>query len=520
MDLYLRTCYNQNNKKFKAVKKMKCRIPQPKLDTIVDKLRKYPFIEKMIVCQQGAMRLMRITHMDILNTPNAVYPWELEVFAELSLFADAPAAICSFNNSDKEFIDMINVIRNYQHPFLKQQKDENFANAFIMATCLQQFKHQENIYDRLYRYNYFWNFVNDEIDMPKIFEQHFGGIAYSDFRDLGILIYFYASLKETTTTIFQAIGLKYIKAVNALKITREDYKQRQSEKIDDNYENAIFGFNYLRPYPFVEFNENIFIPLPFLIIDAVTDSLLTRITINDNFLREKIGKEVAQSYIQKIYEESHVYDEVLPESAYYIGKRKLDSPDVLIRKDTQVCFIDTKLSTPRLEIRKFNTQVIEETVTRCAKNIIQMYNRVKDFNKGCYYPFEEKTHMDKKDVFGIVALLEDPYVSKRQIYAEVFSQLKIEATSEEANYIKSNIKITNFRDLELFAFRSHNIFVALTEKRDNPKDWNDMGLFNELLYKSDVYTLLPSIGNFIDMGRSVVLRSADEFEKLGIIKKC
>ena len=86
--------------------------------------------------------------------------------------------------------------------------------------------------------------------------------------------------------------------------------------------------------------------------------------------------------------------------------------------------------------------------------------------------------------------------------------------------MKSNIKITNFRDLELFAFRSHNIFVALTEKRDNPKDWNDMGLFNELLYKSDVYTLLPSIGNFIDMGRSVVLRSADEFEKLGIIKKC
>ncbi len=97
--------------------------------------------------------------------------------------------------------------------------------------------------------------------------------------------------------------------------------------------------------------------------------------------------------------------------------------------------------------------------------------------------------------------------------------LKMDDDSEEAKYIKSHIKITNFRDLELFAFRSHDIFVSLNKKKNNPKDWNDMGLFDELLYKNDAYEVLPSLNNFIEMSRNIFLESVDEFVKLGLIKK-
>ncbi len=498
---------------------MKKKSSKKELDIIVENLRKYPFTEKMLICQLGSMRLMEITHLDILNTPNAIYPWELEVLAELSLFADAPVATCSFSESEEKLIEIVNRIRNYQPPVLKNKKNMDFVNAFMMATSLQQFKLQENIFDRLYRYEFFWHYISKAINMPEIFSTMFEGAKYDDFRDLAILIFFYASLEQPTADIMRALCFKYHKIVKQLKITRNEYQQRQSEKIDENFENVVFGFNYLKPYPFVEFEECLFLPLPFLIIDAVTDSLLTRATDGNNSLRETIGKDVAQAYIQKIYNEGNIYDEVLPECFYYKGRNRIDSPDVMIRLGSQVCFIDSKLSTPGLAIRQFNDEVIENTIDRYAKNIIQIYNRVNDFNSGLFYPFQKHIQIDKSDVFGIVALFEDAYISKRQIYQQVFLKLGVAEDSREAEYIKSNIKITSFRDLELFAFRSHNIFVALSKKRDNPQDWNDIGLFVQELYKNDNHVLLPALDDFIKQSKKVVHDSIEELSATGLIKR-
>lgn len=499
---------------------MKCYIRKNELEIMVEQLRKYPFREKMLLCQQYSRQLMELTHLKILDNPNVVYPWELEVFAELSLFADGNTATSSFKGTEQEFVRIINQIRNYQHPYLKKQKNMDFANAFIMVTALQQFKSQENILDRLYRYDYFWNFVNDKIDMKKEFSNFFDGLSYSEFRDLCTLIYFYASLnKYSTANIIKALMYKYKKVINFLSLTREKYKGMQCQKIDDNFENAIFGFNYLHPYPFVEFENYVFLPLPHLVIDAVTDSLLTRVTIDNDSLRETIGIEVAQSYVEKILNEGKVYDEVLPECVYYVGRNKIDTPDVLIRKGNQVCFIDTKLSTPKLEIRKFNAKAINDTISRYAKNIIQVYNRVKDFNNGLYYPFEESVLIDESDVFGIVALFEDSFISRRQIYQEVFDKLKINNDSEEAEYIKSHIKITNFRDLELFAFRSNDIFVALNNKKNNPNEWNDMGLFNQKLYSDVNHEKISSVVSFEVESRRVLRESIEELVNLGLINK-
>ena len=121
-----------------------------KLDKIVNRLRHYPFTEKILLCQTNATRIMKTTHLDIFNTPNAIYPWELEVFAELSLFADGSNPNKSFKAPmNNDFIKIINIIRNYRHSFLKKQKNMDFANAFIMVTGLQQFKSKENILHRI-----------------------------------------------------------------------------------------------------------------------------------------------------------------------------------------------------------------------------------------------------------------------------------------------------------------------------------------------------------------------------------
>ena len=91
------------------------------LERIVALLRSYPFVEKMAICQNSATQLMDKTHLSLFDVPNIVYPWELEVFAEFSLFADGDNVTRSFNdNNGDDFVDIINTIRNYQHPFLER----------------------------------------------------------------------------------------------------------------------------------------------------------------------------------------------------------------------------------------------------------------------------------------------------------------------------------------------------------------------------------------------------------------
>lgn len=490
------------------------------LNGIVETLRQYPFIEKMSICQNCATQLMNVIELSLFDVPNVVYPWELEVFAEFALFADGDTVTKSFNdNNGAEFIDIINFIRNYEHPFLKTQKDMNFVNSFIMATSLQQFRFQENIVYRLYRYNYFWNFSNNTVNMQNVFSQKFGGINYSEFKELAELIFFFASIKTNTTAIVREILIKYRHIVEWLKITREEYKRRQSDKNDDNFENAVYCFNYLHSFPFIEYCDLTFLPLPYLIIDAVTDSLLTRATYDDDHLREKIGREVAQSYVESIFKEGNVYEEVLPEMEYRIGKRKIDSPDIMIKKGNDFCFIDTKISTPKLEIRKFNQTEIDKTIVKYAKNVIQMYNRIKDFLNGSYYPFATKTVVNSENIYGIVAVLEDAYISRRQIYSEVMKQLGIAPESEEAKFIQAHIKFTNFKDLESFAFYLEDIFVALKAKAANSKDWNDMCLYNSQYYSTDGSNRITSLEEFISIHRKIIMDYTDELVSKGIILK-
>ena len=59
------------------------------LTKILNLLRDYPFGEKMIMCQTQAQKLMEYDHLEILPnlSKNIVLPWEIEAFAQLSLFS-------------------------------------------------------------------------------------------------------------------------------------------------------------------------------------------------------------------------------------------------------------------------------------------------------------------------------------------------------------------------------------------------------------------------------------------------
>ena len=84
------------------------------IDTVIKILKEYPFIEKMNFCRKNATSIMSSWKLEFVEKPNVVFPWELEIFVELSLFAEAPQAVKSVQaDNGAEFIKIINTIRNY-----------------------------------------------------------------------------------------------------------------------------------------------------------------------------------------------------------------------------------------------------------------------------------------------------------------------------------------------------------------------------------------------------------------------
>lgn len=477
------------------------------LAKILNLLRDYPFLEKMIMCQTHAQKLMEYDHLEILPnlSKNIVLPWEIEAFAQLSLFSTGDNPQKSFNDPNNDFADIITIIRNYLHPHLERLRNTpDFADSYIMAVGMQQFKCQKNILNRLYRYDYFWKYRDNNIDMPKIFAENYQGLSYDYFIEFAFSIYFFASLSESIATNFKIVDTSHIfrnicithhEAVKLLSIKRDDYISRQAEKLNNDITNAVYGFNYLYPFPFIEFQGNTYLPIPYLVIDSITESLITRATNGNNRLREDIGKFVVQAYVEHVFNDSNIYEEVVPEHPYKKGKQKIDAPDVMIKDRDRFCFIDSKLSTPKLSLRNFDEDDITKTIKQYAKNVQQIYNRIIDFENNLYYPFSSTADIKKANLFGIVVIFESSFVSHRDIYAEVFKELKIDDTSDEANFIKANITITELSDIENIACSSYNVFSALTSKRDDSARWYDMGLYSDSVFNVEPKKL-PSMFEF------------------------
>ena len=496
------------------------------IEEILIKLSHISFCEKMLYCFSSATRLMELDHLEILsNMNNTPLPWEIEAFAEMSILSkEKDDTISNQIKTQVAFNDSINLIRNYLHPYLERLKGTtDFANAFMMVTSLLQFKPQENIINRLYRYSYLWSYKDEVIDMQSVFSEKYSGLQYNCFIELAQLVYFFlsnefAKVNPTTRgTIYTYIIRTHREAVKCLSITRDEYIVRQLEKNKNDLRNLVYGFNYLFPYPFVENNNNLYLPIPYLIIDAVTDSLLTRATNDDNHLREIVGKNVVQSYLEKILKESGVYDEVLPETTYHIRKNQIDTPDVMIKQGNCFCFFDSKLSTPKLSLRQFEEEDQRKTIAQYSKNIIQLYSRIKEFLDKKYYPFSEKKDIKKGNAFGIVVVFENSFVSKREIYRGVFATLGITPESSEAKFIMSNIKLTDLTDIEQFAFSSFNIFNVLLHDRDNEERWNDIRLFGEEYFKNDKPKLICSLNDFQETIQSMLQSNIEDMKKQGIL---
>ena len=91
---------------------------------------------------------------------------------------------------------MITLIRNYWHEGLSDaEKKGMYPEIFIMISALQQFPVQGLILPKLFRYHYFFTFVNDKIDMKTIFIDKMG-VDYERLEKFAFMVFMCFS-KET-----------------------------------------------------------------------------------------------------------------------------------------------------------------------------------------------------------------------------------------------------------------------------------------------------------------------------------
>lgn len=440
-------------------------------------LEKFTLESKLLSCQKFSSRIMTCSQVDMDKAyKENIMPWEIEAFAAYSIVYDSDDA--SEELDGKTFADTITLIRNYWHCGLTAaQESGEYPEAFMMISALQQFPVQGVFLQKLYRYHYFFTFQNDKLDLRKVFFDKMG-VDYERLEEFAFLIFIGFS-KETQDVIPMTelqILLKKVfadkDALRLLSIEKEEYKKQLFSLYKDNIIDQYYGLKIQYLYPFISRQNITYIPSPYLVINAVTESMLNRITFDDGKLRRAIGKEVIERYLYDIVSQLDSVTWVSTEIEYQKGKDKLLTPDVIAAEDDAVVFYDTKAITPSLKLRKFDAIEIKKDIRIYAENVVQIYKQVKNYLQGLFQL--DKTY-SKDNIYGIVVVLEDAVVSRKKVYEKAYEILEetITLSEKDKNYICSHIKVLPLRDIECMILQNTSLLPELIDQLDKSERWYD-----------------------------------------------
>ena len=447
-------------------------------------LKQFTLESKLLTCQKYSSRIMTCSQVDMYRAyKENIMPWEIEAFAAYSIVYDNDDA--SEKLDGKTFADTITLIRNYWHSGLTIAKESNeYPEVFMMISALQQFPVQGVFLQKLYRYHYFFTFQNDKLDMKKVFFDKMG-VNYEQLEEFAFLVFIGFSV-ETQDAISQT-GLQNFltkiladkKALRLLSIEKEEYKRKLFSLYKDNIIDQYYGLKIQYCYPFISGQDVTYVPSPYLVINAVTESMLNRITLGDDKLRRAIGKEVIESYLYDIISQLDSVTWVSQEIEYQKGRDKLLSSDVIAAEGDAVIFYDAKAITPSLKLRKFDAAEIKHDIKIYAEDIIQIYDQIKNYLQGLFRL--DKSYL-KDNIFGIVVVLEDAVVSRKKVYEKVYDILQVQETitlsEKEKNYICSHIKVLPLRAIECMILQNTSLLPGLKEQLDKPEKWYDYTYIN------------------------------------------
>jgi len=470
------------------------------LERIPIVLKRFTFDEKMALCQMLSRKIMKLDKLEFISISNVAYPWEIEIICALSIMTKNEYGIRTFNDikGQRTINAMIKCLREYRHPQL--ELDFNI-NHFLMVTGQQQFLSQRNVRLRLFRYNFLFNYKDLQINMPLEIQKIYG-VNYSLILEAVWTMYFFIGLEGMSSTILNYVFNKYRDVLAHFAKSRDENIKLQLHFFPKSVDSYYYGFKAIYPYPLIIENNVVHFPVPYLLIDAATESVLSELTRDNDSLREKIGKHAVEGYLNYLLNLANCYEEVVQDFKYDISsKRKnLRTPDVMVRAGHRCIFFECKSAVPFLSLRDFDLDKIKATKERYANSIIQVFNRIQDFREGFYYPFKHVMDFSVENIFGVVVLLEDSFIPRGSIYEEVATKLNLSMDSPSMYYIRSNIKIIDFHEIEDVSFCGEDYSKCLEIQRNNPSDWNNYNYFNH----DEKKVIISELQKFFDILSKII----------------
>lgn len=445
-------------------------------------LANYTFESKMLFCQVYASRIMTLSEVstELMLSAN-IMPWELEAFAAFSVIYDSPDATNQMNK--EEFCNIITLLRNYWHPELTiAEENGTYADYFMMISNLQQFPVQGMFLQKLFRYNFFFNFKNDKLDMKATFEEKFEN-EYRKFELFAFIIFATCS-SEGQKRLSKELCLRALHRAfsigtvrEQLSIGKEEYKQLLDGQYNGKILDYYYGLKIQYLYPIIEDAVCSYIPSPYLVANAVTTSMLNRLTLGKNDLRKKFGKEVIEEYLFSIYREVNTVTWISREFEYFVGRDRHLTPDVLVEEMGNAIMFDTKALSPSLKMRQFDKEEIEKETNTYAADILQLYCRILDLDNGY---FTLQSTLGKNNVFGVVVVLEDAAIPKSKVYDRAFEMLReagMDTTPEICDYIHSHIKVIPLYQIEQTVLIGHSYMECMLKQVAERDKWDDYSFF-------------------------------------------
>ncbi|WP_432359177.1 hypothetical protein [Sporosarcina sp. UB5] len=482
-------------------------------------LKRYDFASKMNICQAHSKEIMSINGLiDSNELRGKALPWDLETFALFSCITIGENSDYKFEDrkGQKRFAEIINAIKAYIPPKLELTQGNKFLDNFLIVTGLNQFQIQEEIRYIMYRYNYIFNFSNTKVNLQQEFTDKFG-CSFEEFKSFGFIIHTLLSRelnKPISQSIYDYIIEKYSRIIQHLTIERENFIGLQ-KKITEDITQYIYGFKYFYQYPFISYNQEIFLPLPHLIIRSVTSSLLFRLTEGNNKLRELFGKEVLESYILHLCNLSTWFDEVVDEYPYKYKKNQKRTLDIMIRKGNQCFMLDSKSMSPRISLRNLGEEDVEHTLNRIVESVVQVYRHITVRFQEEYYPFDLKVDFLRENIFGAVILFEDSYIRRENIMNKAAEQLDITIGTEDYKFLCSNIKLLSLYELEKMIFQKEDVFQLLKSNRQNENKWFDFTIMD--YSKENDIEFIEEISQTVENMQEIIIQFAHELIERGLI---
>ena len=432
-------------------------------------LKRYSFEEKMRIAQIHSSAAIMFKQK-LRKDNGLVFPWCVETFVMLAMEAKEYGDGDLQGKNSRKATMMFNAIWAATSEMLKRSCGRfDFMDIFLPLTLLTQSKSQE--IDWIYKYRYWYAFEHnfDNLPLKDIFEERMGE-TYEEYLLFGeILEVVFLAQSENKQISIPNNVLKYIlykrfpQITKQMLISREDYVKLQHAYIKN--ENDPYRYVYsLSPsvqYPLVEFEGNIYFPLPHLLIQCVTSSLMYKLTEDDVVLRREIGKHVWEKYLYDLINESGVYQAVVREPKYKKSNADALAPDVVARQGKEILFVESKSTVPSVGIRVADADDYDKNINIVGKYIAKLANRIWEFEE--YNPFGECASLDRKDHWGIIVMQEDSFIRRHFYYEKAREYLNIQEESQEWEWVVEHIKVASLYEVEKICLSGCSVLNACKE---------------------------------------------------------